>query len=106
MSWQRSAVIFPGAGLGALVARATRVTDGMLMAASRAVSGMVTAEQEAMGLLLPEMEEIRRTSAAVAVAVARTARDEGVGRQLDDAQLERLVVRAQWDPHFTPFRAG
>ena len=98
--------IFPGVGLGALVAKASRVTDGMLMAASRAVSGMVTAEQEGMGLLLPEMEEIRKASAAVAVAVARAARDEGLGRQVEDGELERLVARAQWDPHFTPFRAG
>ena len=98
--------IFPGVGLGALVAKASKVTDGMLMAASRAVSGMVTQEQEGMGLLLPEMEEIRKASAAVAVAVARAARDEGLGRQVDDQELERLVAQAQWDPRFLPYRAG
>jgi len=98
--------IFPGVGLGALVARATKVTDSMLMAASRAISALVTPEQEAMGLLLPAMEDIRQASAVVAVAVARQAREEGLGRLLDDEQLAKTVARAQWDPHFTPFRAG
>jgi malate dehydrogenase (oxaloacetate-decarboxylating) len=59
-----------------------------------------------MGLLLPPMEDIRRASAAVAVAVARQAREEGLGRRLDDSLLEQAVARAQWEPHFTPFRAG
>ena len=98
--------IFPGVGLGALVAKATKVTDGMLMAASRAISAMVTPEQEAMGLLLPAMEDIRKASAVVALAVAKRAREEGLGRLLDDEQLEKTIAKAQWDPHFTPFRAG
>jgi malate dehydrogenase (oxaloacetate-decarboxylating) len=98
--------IFPGVGLGALVARATKVTDGMLMAASRAISAMVTPQQEAMGLLLPDMEDIRKASAVVAVAVARQAREEGLGRLLDDDQIREAVAKAQWSPHFTAFRAG
>ncbi|MDP2876995.1 MAG: oxaloacetate-decarboxylating malate dehydrogenase, partial [Holophaga sp.] len=98
--------IFPGVGLGALVAKASKVTDSMLMAASRAISAMVTPEQEAMGLLLPAMEDIRKASAAVALAVAKQAREEGLGRLLSDEQLEQMITKAQWNPHFTPFRAG
>jgi len=98
--------IFPGVGLGALVSKASKVTDGMLLAASRAISAMVTPEQEAMGLVLPEMEDIRKAATAVAFAVARQAREEGLGRRMDDATLEQTIAKAQWEPHFTPFRAG
>jgi malate dehydrogenase (oxaloacetate-decarboxylating) len=98
--------IFPGVGLGALVSKAAKVTDGMLLAASRAISAMVTPEQEAMGLVLPEMEDIRQAATAVAFAVAKQAREEGLGRRMDDATLERTIAKAQWEPHFTPFRAG
>ncbi|HLO66865.1 MAG TPA: NAD-dependent malic enzyme [Holophaga sp.] len=98
--------IFPGVGLGALVARASKVTDGMLLAASRAISEMVTPEQEAQGLMLPPMEEIRRASAEVAFAVARQAREEGLGRRVSDEDLRRVVEKAQWNPHFVPYRAG
>jgi malate dehydrogenase (oxaloacetate-decarboxylating) len=98
--------IFPGVGLGALVAKAAKVTDGMLMAASRALSALVTPEQEAMGLMLPAMEDIRAVSAKVALAVAKEARDTGLGRVLDDEEFEKVVLRAQWDPHFVPYHAG
>jgi malic enzyme len=98
--------VFPGVGLGALVSKATKVTDAMLLAASRAISAMVTPEQEAMGLMLPEMERIREVSAAVALAVAKEARDSGLGRLLDDAQLAKTIAKAQWDPHFVPYHPG
>lgn len=98
--------IFPGVGLGALVSHASRVTDEMFLAASRAISGMVTPEQEAMGLLLPEMRDIRRVSAAVALAVGKEARDAGLGRLLDDDQLEETVLKAQWTPRYAPYRPG
>jgi malate dehydrogenase (oxaloacetate-decarboxylating) len=98
--------IFPGLGLGALVSHASRVTDEMILAASRAISALVTPEQEAMGLLLPEMRDIRRVSAAVAVAVGKEARDAGLGRLLDDEQLEETVRKAQWTPRYAPYRPG
>ncbi len=98
--------IFPGLGLGALVAKATKVTDAMFLAGSRAISALITPEQEAQGKLLPEMKDIRRVSAAVAKAVAIEARDSGLGRLVDDSTYERLIARAQWDPQYTPYRPG
>lgn len=98
--------VFPGVGLGALVAKAPRVTDGMFLSAARAVSAMVSQREEEDGLLLPDMEEIREVSARVATAVAVEARDAGLGRLLPDAELETLVRKAQWDPRFTPYRPG
>lgn len=98
--------IFPGVGLGALVCKATRVTDGMFLAASRAISRFVTPEQEALGLLLPEMKDIRKVSASVAKAVGIEAREAGLGRLLDDEALEALVTKAQWEPSYAPYRPG
>lgn len=98
--------IFPGVGLGALVCKATRITDSMFLAASKAISTFVTPAQEATGLLLPEMKDIRQVSAAVAKAVGIEARNAGLGRLLDDDQLESIVTKAQWEPHYTTYRAG
>lgn len=98
--------IFPGIGLGALVCKASRVTDGMFLAGSRAISAFVTPEQEAMGLLLPEMKDIRQVSAAVAKAVGIEARDSGLGRLLDDDQLEAVITKAQWVPTYAAYRPG
>ncbi len=98
--------IFPGVGLGSLVCKASRVTNGMFLAASRAISSFVTPEQEAMGLLLPEMKDIRQVSAAVGKAVGIAARDAGLGRLLDDDQIEAIVTKAQWYPKYASYRPG
>ena len=98
--------IFPGVGLGALVCKASRVTDAMFLAASKAISEFVTPAQEDMGLLLPEMKDIRAVSVAVAKAVGMEARDAGLGRLLEDDQLEYIVNRAQWTPRYASYRPG
>ena len=98
--------IFPGVGLGALVSKAARVTNRMFVAASKALSSMVTAEEEERGLLLPNMESIRGVSARVAFAVAREARDSGLGRMQSDEEYQALIARAQWEPRFYPYRPG
>ena len=98
--------VFPGVGLGALVAKAPKVTAAMFVAASRALSGLVTPAQEARGQLLPPMADIRGVSRAVAKAVAIEARDSGLGRLLGDEEYERIIARAQWEPEYAPYRPG
>ena len=72
-----NALIFPGLGLGVTVARARRVSDGMLAAAANALAGLsdVTAPGAAV---LPPVTSLRAVSAAVAEAVARAALAEGL----------------------------
>ena len=98
--------VFPGVGLGALVAKTPKVTPAMFMAASRALSGLVAPAQEAQGYLLPPMADIRGVSRAVAKAVAVEARDSGLGRLLSDEQYEQVIARAQWEPAYAPYRPG
>ncbi len=98
--------IFPGLGLGALVSNATKITPGMFLAASKALSGMVREEQVAQRMLLPDLNDIRHVAAVVAKAVACVARDSGLGRLLSDEEYERVITKAQWQPRYYPFRAG
>jgi len=98
--------MFPGVGLGALVAQAAKVTDRMFGAAAKALSALVGEEQQRRGLLLPPMETIREVSFHVAFAVAREARDAGLGRLLPDDELARVIRKAQWRPCFYPYRPG
>ncbi len=98
--------MFPGVGLGALVARAPRITDSMFVSAAKALSAMVSGDEEERGLLLPSMGGIREVSARVARSVAIEARDSGLGRLLDDEGLEEVIRKAQWQPEFVPYRPG
>ncbi|MBI4914548.1 MAG: NAD-dependent malic enzyme [Acidobacteria bacterium] len=98
--------VFPGIGLGALVSRASKVTDRMFVRAARALVAMVTPEELEKGLLLPRMEQIREVAFAVAREVALEARDSGLGRLLEDGEIDDLVRRAMWDARIFPYRPG
>lgn len=96
--------MFPGMGLGAIVCQATRITHRMFHAASCAVSEMVTADQRAKGMLLPELNNIREASFTVALAVAKQAREDGYGMIAGDEHLTKLIRDAMWEPHYYPYR--
>lgn len=98
--------VFPGVGLGTLVAKTPKVTDEMFLAASEALSAMVSTQEQERGLLLPPLTSVRQVAWQVAVAVAKKARDQGFGRLLEDREIEDVVSRAQWEPRFVPYRPG
>jgi malate dehydrogenase (oxaloacetate-decarboxylating) len=98
-----NALVFPGLGLGVIAARARRVTDGMLLAAARAVAGLV--DISAPGApLLPQVEDLRETSVAVATAVARAAEAEGMATATLDDDLTGQVRALMWEPSYRPVR--
>ena len=96
--------IFPGIGLGALVSKSAKITTRMFLQASKALSRLVTEEQRGKNMLLPALTDIRDVSARVAKAVAIEARDSGLGRLLSDDEYERVIRKAQWEPHYYPFK--
>ena len=95
--------IFPGVGLGALIAQAREVTDEMFAAAALALAHSVTDEDIASGSLFPRVRELRHVAARVAAAVVRTARDQGLGRAIKDEDIEAVVKNAMWEPQYVPY---
>ena len=63
--------IFPGVGLGAIVAGARVVRDADFLAAARTLAGMVGPDRLACGALYPPVSELRAVSRAIAIAVVR-----------------------------------
>jgi malate dehydrogenase (oxaloacetate-decarboxylating) len=93
-----NALVFPGLGLGVTVAKATRISDRMIAAAAEAVAR--TSNAGTIGAaLLPPMDDLRSVSAAVAIAVAKTAADEGLA-QADLHDPIQQVHDAMWRPEY------
>ncbi|GAB96206.1 malate dehydrogenase (oxaloacetate-decarboxylating) [Kineosphaera limosa] len=91
-----NALLYPGLGLGTIVSGAEHVTDAMLLAAAEAVAGQV--DPSALGAaLLPEVANLRASSATVAVAVAAQAAADGVATKQHD-NLVQAVQDAMWQP--------
>jgi malic enzyme len=95
--------IFPGLGLGALVAEAREVSDRMFRAAAECLAAQVSDGELAAGALYPRVRDLRGVSTSIAFAVAREARDGGLGRPLGDDDIRRAVADAQWEPRYGPF---
>jgi malate dehydrogenase (oxaloacetate-decarboxylating) len=93
-----NALIFPGLGLGVTVARARRVSDGILAAAAAALAGLSDTVTPGAAVL-PPVTGLRQVSAAVAAAVAQAAQAEGLAQaNLDDPAKQ--VAQAMWAPAY------
>ena len=93
-----NALLYPGLGLGTIVAGASKVTAGMLLAAAEAVAGQV--DVSAPGApLVPPVENLRASSATTAVAVAAAAISDGVATTKPD-NLVQAVQDAMWQPAY------
>ena len=98
-----NALVFPGIGLGVTVARASRVSDGMLQAAADAVAGLVDVTEPGAPLL-PPIADLRAVSASVAVAVVEAAVREGLA-QAEVTDPLAQVTAAMWEPVYPAVEA-
>ncbi|MDR5867173.1 NAD-dependent malic enzyme [Halomonas koreensis] len=99
-----NAYIFPGIGLGVVAAGASRVTDAMLMSASRALAREAPVAKTGRGAVLPALSEIRELSKAIAYEVAAQAQQEGVALQTDGPTLRGAIERHFWTPEYRRYR--
>ena len=97
--------IFPGLGLGAIVAEAKTITDRMFLLAARTLADSVTPGRSATGALYPPVADLRTVSRAIALAVAREAMEQGLAAipTSSDLELETMVDAAMWWPAYVPY---
>lgn len=99
-----NALIFPGVGLGAVASKARKVTDGMFLAAGRALAETVTDERLQEGALYPSVRKFRKIAREVAVQVAYQAGQDGVAEELSMEDAARRVAEEVWEPEYLPYR--
>jgi malate dehydrogenase (oxaloacetate-decarboxylating) len=96
--------IFPGVGLGAIAVKAQRVTDGMFMAAAKALAGASPARNNARRNLLPPVSQLREVALTVALAVAEQAHKEGLTEDIATDRIETAIRAKIWTPRYPPYR--
>lgn len=94
--------VFPAVGLGVTAARATRVTDGMMLAAARALGAASPAWRNPGNSLLPALTELREVAIEIAFAVACEAMREGAAPQGtgDEKELRERILSTRWTPEY------
>ncbi|MEN9654774.1 MAG: NAD-dependent malic enzyme [Chlamydiota bacterium] len=91
--------VFPGIGLGALVAGASQVTDGMFLAAAKTLSQLSPALADPTASLFPPIPEVGTISQAIATAVAKQAIADGVA-SITASEIAGRIQAKVWEPHY------
>lgn len=98
--------IFPAVGLGVTASRASRVTDGMMLAAAEALGELSPARTDAEAPLLPELEALPSLAQHVATAVAIEAVRAGVAPAATETVLRHRVQKSTWVPEYASIFHG
>lgn len=90
--------VFPGIGLGTIIAGASEITDSMISAAATALAGSLTDAELGEPCLMPEVTRLWDICGDVAIAVATQAVLDGVARQKKVGGLEEKIAVYRWKP--------
>ncbi|OKY25914.1 MULTISPECIES: NAD-dependent malic enzyme [Thalassotalea] len=96
--------IFPGLGLAVVAANINRITDEMLMVASKTLAKASPLANTGKGELLPPLTEIANLSKEIAFAVAQVAFDQDLALRIDDDALTAKIERNFWQPAYRQYR--
>ncbi|MGG3564008.1 NAD-dependent malic enzyme [Neobacillus rhizosphaerae] len=95
-----NAFVFPGLGLGAIVAKAEIISKGMFAAAANAVAKMSNSNMPGAPLL-PSITKLQEVSEYVAIEVAKAAIAEGIAKaNINMVDIEKAVSSAMWKPEY------
>jgi malate dehydrogenase (oxaloacetate-decarboxylating) len=96
--------IFPGVGLGVITAKAARITDNMMMTASRALADASPVVQTGSGALLPPLGSIREVSKVIAKAVILQAIADQVALPIPVEIIDEKIEKNFWQPEYREYR--
>ena len=98
-----NAFIFPGVGLGVIASGARRVPDELFVRAARTLAEFSPAVHDAAASLFPALEEVRKVSRRVAIAVGLEAQRLGVADATSREEIERRVDEKMWTPRYVNY---
>jgi malate dehydrogenase (oxaloacetate-decarboxylating) len=98
--------IFPGLALGIIASKARRVTDAMVMAASKELVQLAPTQKDKQAPLLPSLVDSRKLSRSIAQAVGRQAIQDGQAQVAGEGELEREIDANIWEPVYVPYERG
>ena len=95
-----NALIFPGIGLGVLAAKASRLTDQMIWAASYALSEFAPINQDPLAPLLPAIASAKSIAREIALKVAFQAINDGVAQISEHQDIHARLAELLWEPKY------
>jgi len=102
-----NALIYPGLGLGSIIASARKVSDGMIIAGAQRLAALAPALKDPDEGLLPDFGDAKRVNFEVGVAVAQAAIAEGLAgeeeKNWNHEEVEQKVRERAWRPVYVEY---
>ncbi len=98
--------IFPGVGLGAILAEASEVPESFFMLAAKTLADCITPDRLEVNSLYPDQGMLREVSARIAMNVIREAKRLNIGRMIPDQDIEPLVRASMWYPDYVEYECA
>jgi len=99
-----NALIYPGLGFGAVLAKARSLSDGMILAGAQRLASLSPALKDPDDALLPDFAEAPSVNFEIAVAVAEQAISEGIANvEWDDKEVRERAKELQWLPVYEEY---
>lgn len=91
------ALIYPGLGFGAILAKSRVLTDSMIIAGARRLASLAPALKNPEDALLPDFGDAPDVNLEVAIAVAEQAIEEGnAGVEWKKEEIRERATEKQW----------
>ncbi len=98
--------VFPGIGLGCVVAQPTWIPTGVFLTAAKRLADLVSQSDLDNGSMYPPLSEVRALSAEIAAAVAEYLYDNGLATNERPADILAAVKAHMWSPEDPDFVCG
>ncbi len=95
-----NAYMFPGIGLGAVMAEVATMPDELFLVSARTLADLVTDAHLATGALFPPLTDIRQVSLKIAAEVARKAEALGLANARLPDNLEAYIAEQMYNPTY------
>lgn len=92
--------IFPGVGMGCLIAQARQVTESMLDRAAEILSEHSPAIHNPALSLFPSLDDAVAIARKISIAVALQAQEDGVAPQCSEEELQKKLAHTVWEPAY------
>jgi malate dehydrogenase (oxaloacetate-decarboxylating) len=99
-----NALLYPGLGFGAVLAKARLLTDSMILAGAQRLASLSPALKDPDDALLPDFADAPSVNFEIAVAVAEQAIAEGIANvDWNDQEVRENAKRVQWLPVYEEY---
>ena len=98
-----NAYVFPGIGLAVVSAKIEKITDEMLLSAAETLAEWSMDNRNDTQTLLPSLKQLQLLSKAMALSVAKVAREQGLCAPISDEDLQRAIEAHFWKPKYREY---